>query len=50
MVLCIDFNALNQQINFKYFRIFSKDGIPENCSLLKQNRDIIENISQFCGI
>ena len=46
LVICLDFNLLSKRINFKYFRIFSKKGIPENSSLTKPNRDIIINICQ----
>jgi hypothetical protein len=33
LVLCLDFNVLTQKIKLKYFRIFSKNGIPENLML-----------------
>ncbi|MBK9415438.1 MAG: hypothetical protein IPN61_18805 [Bacteroidetes bacterium] len=51
LVLCLDFNLLNQRINLKYFRIFSINGIPENLRLEKRDgvflEDKIHQINSF---
>lgn len=47
LVLCLDFNFLSKRINLKYFRIFSKNGIPENLRLVKHRGDLLEeNVHQ----
>jgi len=54
IVLCLDFNLLNQRINIKYFRIFSINGIPENLRLEKRDgvllEDKIHQINSFYSI
>jgi hypothetical protein len=41
LVLCLDFNGI-KPIVLKYVRIFSKNGIPENLKLKKQNGIVLE--------
>jgi hypothetical protein len=46
LVLCLDFNLITSKIIFKYLRIFSKHGIPENINLKSKNGISLENIYQ----
>lgn len=41
LVLCLDFNSLNKKINLKYFRIFTKNGIPEHLKLEKRDGTVL---------
>ena len=43
LVLCLDFNLLNQRINLKYFRIYSINGIPEYLKLEKRGGVLLED-------
>jgi hypothetical protein len=45
LALCLDFNSITRKINFKYFRIFSKEVIPENLKF--QNHDEITILNEF---
>lgn len=46
LVLCLDFNILNQRLNLKYFRALTKDALPENSTLKKSNGELINDFSQ----
>lgn len=47
LVLCLNFNLLSQSIKIKYFRVYSKDVLPENSILKKSNGEEIKNFSQI---
>lgn len=45
LVLCLDFNLLTKRINLKYFRIYSKEAIPENLKF--ENHIEIDVVNDF---
>lgn len=48
LALCLDFNSLTKRINLKYFRIYSKEPIPENLKFEDHSEiKVVNDINQI---
>jgi hypothetical protein len=47
LVLCLDFNKISQKIQLKYFRIFTKQNLPNDLRLVNSSGANISNVFQL---